>query len=388
MMRMLTSKVASSPLGDISSPAPNLRQWSYGLFAALAIHAIGAAPFLPKPIDESLTDDGIGEPTEIGVNLAPIIQPPEPPPEVEPEPEPDIPVVEERATDSPPPAPPAKPRELPDLPDIQPKAVPDLWRGSGGGSVTLEEYLLLKNWLSEARAVILNEITYPPEAATRSLFGSASIIITATSEGRIADWSFQQRTGYTILDREVSRTVRSIRRLPRFPDGISYNTLSFIVPIRFVVMENGAILNGDARDLAAVQNTQPSTVQGLSVDALARCAGAAAQLMSRRDEIDATRVDLESEREYVERDVNRYARERKQAPRRVQRRIDDYNDKIAEYDTLVSEFQQQSEAYSALCEGGRADWESYALACSPYRTAGNVYCEAFTDLWLRIQAGQ
>lgn len=391
-MAAVSNKAMSSPLGDISSPAPSLRQWLYACFAALVIHGIAAAPFLSAPVDEPLITDGIGEPTEIGVSLAPVVQPPEPAPEVQPEPEPDIPVIEERATDSPPPAPPAKPREIPDLPDIRPQAVPDLWRGSGGGSVSLEEYLLLKDWLNEARSVILNELSYPPAALRESLSGSSSVIITATREGRIVNWSFRQRTGVPILDREVQRTINSIRRLPKFPDGIPYDTLNFIVPVRFVLMlDDGSIQSGDERDFVegnASRSAQPAPeAQGLSVEALAQCAAAAAQLTTERDAIDKMRIELESEREVVERDINRYSHEGTRPPHRVERRIEDYNGKIAQYDALVNEFQQEAGAYSAQCGSGSAVWENYVVACAPYKTAGNSYCEAFGDLWLRLQAG-
>ena len=210
-----------------------------------------------------------------------MVQPPEPPPEVAPEPETEIPVLEERATDSPPPAPPARPREIPDLPDIRPRAVPDLWRGgSAGGTVTLDEYLVLRDWLAQARQTVLEQLSYPVEARRYGLSGAAVVAIVTTRDGRITSWSFQQRTGEIILDKEIEATINRIRRLPKFPPGISYDTLTFSLPIRFeLVFEDRRGRPTPAPGSAAPQAdaTAPQQ-QGLTAQSLAACASEAAIL--------------------------------------------------------------------------------------------------------------
>ena len=222
----------SAPFGDTSTPAPTFRLWAIGGAAAVIAHAAGAIPFLPPPLPPMAAD--MDEGPALGVRLAPMITPPEPIPP-EPVPEVEEQVIEERASDSPPPAPPAKPRELPDLPDISPRAVPDLWRGSGtgDGGLTLEEYLALKDWLDAVRTEILQSLTYPPEARRAGLSGRAQVIVLANREGRIVQWSFRTQTGHPILDREIKRSIDRIRRLPKFPPDTQYDELSFSVPIRF-----------------------------------------------------------------------------------------------------------------------------------------------------------
>ncbi len=390
MARTSTNERASV-LGDISAPSPRGRQWLLGGAAALAVHAIAAAPFLPAPEENTApVIEAPAETNEIGVSLAPVVQPPEPPPETQPEPEQEIPVIEERATNSPPPAPPAEPRRIPDLPDIRPQAVPDLWRGaSGGGTVTLDEYLLLRDWLSAARQAVLEQLSYPVEARRYGLSGSAVVAIVTTREGRITGWSFQQRTGEIILDKEIEDTIGRIRRLPKFPPGISYESLTFSLPIRFeLVFQDRRGRAAPAPDESAAPGAQtPPQQQGLSAQSLAACASEAALLSGDRDAIESLRAEIEAERNEVDDLLDRYERENRNPPLRVRRRLDAYNERIEEYDARLGEFQTKAAAFSAQCGQGSATWDNYAQACGPYRTSGNIYCEAFGDLWLRLQAG-
>lgn len=384
---------SASPLGDISSPSPRLRQWLIGGGAALLAHAIAAAPFLPAPKPPPVADIEQNV-TEIGVSLAPHVRPPEPPPEMEPEPEPETPVIEERATNSPPPAPPAVPREIPDLPDIRPQAVPDLWRGSAGsgGSLTLEEYLRLKDWLDAARAVILKELSYPAEARRIGLSGSAVVAIVARRDGRIATWSFQTRTGEVILDREISDSINRIRRLPKFPKDTVYDTLTFTLPIRFeLVFQNRR--RPQATDEPGSPGGPPASddaaaAQGYSAEALGACAASAAALEIMRADIEAQRSALETSREEYERVAARYRKQQRELPARARRQLEAYNEGIAAYDAAITAFQSEATAFNASCGAASATWENYARACAAYRTSGNSYCEAFGDLWARLQSGE
>ncbi|MEL6363939.1 MAG: TonB family protein [Pseudomonadota bacterium] len=384
-----TDDLHDTLLGDLSRGAPSVRLWIWGGVIALVIHLAVALPFLPKPAPDSEAELGLKEGPPLGVRLAPIIAPPEPieqPPVIE-EPEPKL---EERASDSPPPAPPAKPRELPDLPDIRPQSVPDLWLGgsSGGGTLTLEEYLALQEWLRQARAAVIGELGYPSEARRNGMSGEAEIIIVVNREGRILDWSYVRRTGYPILDREIEDTVRRVRRLPRFPEGTPYETLSYRLTIRFELMyasgdrARGAPPPRRSTDGDPNAGAQPQAT--LSSEDMSRCAASAAELSVERDAILARRAELEAQVAEFERQIARYERRGENLPRSLRRDMAQYEDAIAAFDAEVGAFQSRAQGFSAVCGGGSARFEEYAQACAPYATTGNSYCEAFADLWTRL----
>lgn len=392
MIRILPKDV-QSPLGDISSPAPSMSLWLIGMAAAVLAHVIAVLPFLPEPAPEQVAMAAAPEGPEIGVRLAPMIKPPEavaPPPE--PEQEPERQVIEERASDSPPPAPPAKPREIPDLPNIQPRSVPDVWLGSGGsggGGLTLEEYLQLKAWLEAARRQILESLVYPYEARQKGMSGTAEVIIVADRNGRIVSWSFKKETGFPLLDREISSSISAIRRLPKFPEGTKHDTLSFIVPIRFELVDTMPQAGREEAPAPGGASAPPQRKQpddSLSVAQLRYCAGESAQLTIQRDAIDAKRQELEAMHDEYEKKSERYRREQRSAPPALRKLLKNYNQGIEEYNAMVDAFQAKAQAFSAQCGAGSANWENYSLACTPYRTLGNRYCEAFGELWQRLSS--
>ncbi|MCG8443145.1 MAG: energy transducer TonB [Caulobacterales bacterium] len=384
-------------LGQVRSPAPPVALWAAGLALASAAHIAGAAPYLVAP--EGPASAAAVESAPIGVDLAPMIAPPpepdtppEPEPEEEPEAEePDEPVIEERAEDSPPPAPPAEPRPAPDLPDIRPREIPEMWLGGGGGAreggLTLEEFLSLEQWLAEARGVFLERLSYPIEARKRAMAGSAQVVVTCQNTGRVLDFQLAKRTGHEVLDQEIERAFSRVRRLPRFPGHVTHERLSFTLPVRFELMFEGRVMDsGDASPGGeAAPSAAPSDV-GLPAAALSACAAQAAGLGAARDAITGRRAELEAARQAVESEARRYQRSGRDAPTRVRRRLERYNDDVAAFDADVAAFQAQADGYAAACGGGSAGWESFRLACGPYAAAGNLYCEAYGDLWARLQA--
>ena len=380
-----------SPLGNIHSPSPKAVHWGLAGLGALTAHALAAWPFLPPIIEQDPVEvEAVVEETEIGVTLAPVVRPPEPPPEIQPEPEENVRVIEERASTSPPPAPPAKPRSVPDIPDIQPQAVPDLWSGAPGSrTVTLDEYLQLREWLAEARRTILQDLSYPLKARQLGLSGSAMVDIVASAEGRILSWTFRRRTGEIILDKEISDTIDGIRRLPKFPKGTTYASLSFTVPIRFeLVFEDrrGREIEPPPTDGSAAPAQAPAETRGLSVSAIAQCASLAAELTAERSAVEAKRDALETLRTEYEQDLIRYERDNQRPPLRVRRKLDQYNEGVTEYEALIAGFQANAASFASRCGKGSATWENYQRACRPYISTGNAYCEAFGDLWDRLRA--
>jgi len=379
-----------TPLGDLSRGAPSMRLWIMGGVLALALHAAVAWPFLPKPAPATDQEVGLEEGPPLSVRLAPMIAPPEPidqPPVID-EPEPRL---EERASDSPPLAPPAMPRELPDLPDITPRSVPDLWLGggSGGGSLTLEDYLALQDWLKAARAAVVSELGYPEQARRAGMSGEAEIIIVVDRDGRILDWSYVRRTGYPILDREIQDTVRRVRRLPAFPDSTKYGTLSYRLTIRFeLVYQPGERALGGAPPRCSTEGDAGAAdaypAATLAFEDMSRCAATAATLSADRAAILARRAELESQVAEYERQIERYERRREDIPLSLRRRMEAFEDVVDAFDSEIASFQTRAQGFSAVCGGCAARYEDYLPACAPYARTGNTYCEAFTELWARL----
>jgi len=390
----------SALLATTGTPAPGTTHWAIAGTAAIALHAVAALPFLPEPVNDPapvIEEEG----PEIGVNLAPFIQPPEPeqpPPEPEPEPEPEPQVIQERAEDSPPPAPPAEPREVPDLPEIQPQIVPDLWTGRPGsgseGQLSLEEYLFLRDWLTAARAQVLERISYPYEAARLQITGSAEVIITVNREGEIVSWRFMRQAGNGYLDNEVSRTINGIRRLPRFPEGTTRSVLSYTLTIRFeLVMPDGTILTEDTApaDAPAAPSQAPAgparePQNMLDVGALAQCASLGEQVNRERERVLSQRDALQAIRTEYEEQSARYRRQQ-DLPRRVENLLEDYNENVGAFNGQLAAFNARTERYTAMCGGKSVTFEDYARVCGPYLEAGNAYCETFAGLWTRLGEG-
>lgn len=379
------------PLGGATTPAPGWLHWIIGGALALAIHMAVSAPFVEEAVPPPtvlVTPEAPG----IAVNLAPVIQPPEaPPPETPPEPEQETPKIEERSKAAPPPAPPPVPRKVPKLPDIKPKAVPDLWMGSGSGEgqLSLDEYLLLRGWLKQARAAVLSQLVYPSDARKRMAMGTAKIVVSANAKGRITGWDFQQKTGDISLNRAVKKAVESVRKLPKFPDGTQYQELSYIVTIRFeLVMDDGTILTKENAPQQIAQAAPQQTANTMSIDTMRSCAASSATLGLEHSNVLALRAELESLREDYEIKANRYARHGEQLPITVERILKTYKKKAEGFDDRIVNLQQRVDAYRALCGSGSTTFNDYAKACWPYKDVGNDYCEAYSSFWAQLQVTQ
>jgi len=368
--------------GAVATDAPSARVWVWASLAAVIAHLAAAIPFLGDPAPPPME---MAEGPGIGVTLALVIAPPEPPPATEPEPVQEEPVIEERAAASPPPAPPAKPREAPDIPDIRPQAIPDLWRGAGvgAGTLSLEDYLALEPWLAEARQTVLEQLSYPIEARKLRISGVAEVIVTSDRNGRIIAWSFTRRTGEPILDREIERSLSRVRRLPKFPDQLAYEKLSFTLPMRFELVYQGEVISPADEAPAA----PPPPVEGqLTATELAQCAAQAAALVDTQTALAAQRAELEALGAEYEREAQRFQRDGREIPIRVRSILRRYDEGADAYEAAIAAFDGQAATFAASCGKGSADWETYRRACLAYVATGNRYCEAFGQLWARLIA--
>ena len=390
-----SSETARSRLLTLSAkPAPRASHWAAGLTVAAAIHAGAAAPFLPEPEPPAPVVEPEG--VEMGVELAPLVQPPEieAPPPPPPEPVEEEPVVQERAEDSPPPAPPTEPREIPDLPDIRPQAIPEMWRGAPGGGqgLSLSEFMNLREWLAQARAEVMRHVSYPERAAAERITGNARILVVARSNGDIERWDFVERSRHDVLNRAVERAVTRVRRLPPFPPGTTQEVLTYTTEFRFeLVMPDGSILSetpsaaGNAGGAPAAPAAPDPDLA--SVSELAECAALGSQIGAARADILQRRDALQARLAEYNEDMERYERFRDDPPRRMERERDAINETSEAFNADLEAFQASIAPYQSQCGSVRASYEDFAAVCGPFLQTGNLFCEAFGDFWGRLGGG-
>ena len=167
--------------------------------------------------------------------------PPPPPPDIElpdmPEPEPTVPL--ERAEEAPPPME-ITAREFaePDAEPVRRASTTTAARegGSGDPRFTAAQFPIFRAYLREVQMTYAAELRYPRSAERDRLQGRGVLRVRVNRDGRVENWRLHQSVGHAILDREVERAARRIRRLPRVPDALPYESLLIDVPIAYQIV--------------------------------------------------------------------------------------------------------------------------------------------------------
>lgn len=233
--------------GRLKPSALSAPAWAALAATAAAAHLVVAAIWFAEPAPEPMQ---VMAPDQD--EIAVLLTPPGPPP------------VEEAAPPPPPPPPPDI--ELPDEPappepevlaeraEIAPEvsevtnrrlAEPDAEpvrrastttqarEGSGDPRFTAAQYPIFVAYLREVRLEYVAEVRYPPRAERERLQGRGILRVRVDRRGRVLDWELRESTGHRILDSEVERVARRVRRLPGVPPELPYETLVIDVPITF-----------------------------------------------------------------------------------------------------------------------------------------------------------
>lgn len=242
--------ITTGPLGAAPTGAPARAHWIAAALGSLVVHAVAVGVWLRPEPELDLDADFVAIPIELGpAELPPAgrvedFEPPPPPPEPEPEPEePDEPepdVLAERAEDAPPverTAPPPPPPPAPAPPRLTSSAGGDATSGFGlYGDLSLAEYQMVALYIDRAGMPFIRALTYPEAARRRGLSGLGKLHVTVNRAGRIVDIGLYESTGHAVLDAELRRVMRQVRRLPPLPDAFPRETLTFGVPVRFEMM--------------------------------------------------------------------------------------------------------------------------------------------------------
>jgi protein TonB len=91
----------------------------------------------------------------------------------------------------------------------------------------------IARWESTLAAHIERFKHYPAEARARGDQGTATVAFTIDHEGRLVSSRIVQSSGSATLDQETLAMLVRAQPMPKPPDNVFDNELSFIVPVRF-----------------------------------------------------------------------------------------------------------------------------------------------------------
>lgn len=205
--------MAAPPPPEAAPPAPAPAATND---TAPALPALAAEP-LATPLADALPQ----------ADTAPV---PPPPPAVKPRPRPA------------PPAPVAESR--PEQPPPSESSAAQVATGAGGGAVAGDSGQaqapslsqarindLTANWGATIRARIEKRKRYPLAADGAS--GTVTVRLTITRSGALVDLSVVASSGNAALDAAAIKAVRAAGRFPAAPEGLSQDSTSFTLPMRF-----------------------------------------------------------------------------------------------------------------------------------------------------------
>ncbi|RMF13215.1 MAG: energy transducer TonB [Alphaproteobacteria bacterium] len=88
-----------------------------------------------------------------------------------------------------------------------------------------------QDWLKAVARTVAKKQTYPRSALMREIEGAAKIRITVDRSGRITAFEIVQKTGESILDKELERLVKRIDPLPAPPSAAGDGDLTLTIPV-------------------------------------------------------------------------------------------------------------------------------------------------------------
>ncbi|MCZ8077637.1 MAG: energy transducer TonB [Rhodobacteraceae bacterium] len=219
---------------DSPPDTPALSELAVPATPEMAPHALpetalnDVAPALP-----SLTPPPLAPALPDALPQADTAPAPPPPPAVKPRPRPAPPA---------PTAPVAEPR--PEQPAPSDSSAAQVAAGTGAGALAGEGGQaqapslsqgrindLTANWGAKIRARIEKRKRYPLAADGAS--GTVTVRLTVTRSGALAGLSIAASSGNPALDEAAIKAVRAAGRFPAAPEGLSQDSISFTLPMRF-----------------------------------------------------------------------------------------------------------------------------------------------------------
>ncbi|WP_417460191.1 TonB family protein [Kordiimonas sp.] len=103
-------------------------------------------------------------------------------------------------------------------------------------------------WSQMVRQELARVQSYPSRALEQGVEGTVKLRVDVTADGRVADYSITEGSGFAVLDRAVGRMAAKLDRLPA-PAGST--DASFVVPLTFKLADARTV-KAEAKDPVSV----------------------------------------------------------------------------------------------------------------------------------------
>lgn len=237
----MTGSRWSSAICKTPPDAPGPARWTSGLVISgvslFAVLYIIAERAIPVPVVDE------GEVEQIVVSLgAPARRLEPPPPELIPDEPPEEPpppeVKTERAEEAPPPEAPPEPRFFA---PVETGPGP-LSSGLGPGKPEAPPApppppVIDRHFLAVSTAEYISRVQYPYGALRHKIEGQGAIAVRIDRSGRVLNWQMTRSTGHAILDNEIKRVAKRVKKLDPLPDSYPLDQCTLIIPFSFVMAD-------------------------------------------------------------------------------------------------------------------------------------------------------
>ncbi|MGC2855213.1 energy transducer TonB [Novispirillum sp. DQ9] len=241
------------------TPRKDALRWTGSLAVVLGVHAGAVAGMLAWTANSA---PPLPPPAAVMIDLAPLVQapepPPEPPPEPEPMPEPPTPEPEpepEPVAEEPPPVPlppkpvverkpppppkpvaakPPPPRQEPPPPAVEAPPARQAVAPRRDEPVVSRSNAV-PTWQGALLAHLERHKRYPRAAQARRQEGVVEVAFTLDRDGRVLRASLRESSGHRLLDEEALEMLRRAEPLPPPPPEMAGDRIDLVVPVRFFV---------------------------------------------------------------------------------------------------------------------------------------------------------
>jgi periplasmic protein TonB len=222
---------ATRPPAAFSGERREILRWAICFAVVVAAHGMGFAALLSSEMETS--DIGLDEPVVMIDLPESLVATPTPPKDAAPGP-----MEEEESLPTPPQKEETKPPEeqaelaipMPEPPKPEP---PSEEKHATAPPAAKTPPRTVVRWQSMLAAHIEHFKRYPFEARERGEQGIATVAFTIDREGHVLMSRIVQSSGSAMLDQETLAMLSRAQPMPRPPEDIADDKLTFLVPVRF-----------------------------------------------------------------------------------------------------------------------------------------------------------
>lgn len=100
---------------------------------------------------------------------------------------------------------------------------------SSGGGIPGE----VRDYYASLQALLERQKKYPRRAKRRGIEGVVTLWFQMNRRGEVLDYRIQESSGNRVLDKAIERLIENASPLPPFPDQMTEEEVSLVVPFRF-----------------------------------------------------------------------------------------------------------------------------------------------------------